>query len=167
VFLTSGTNSYLNVLTQSGEEFHEASNGKVTCAVPHQQGDLRLLHAEVFGYLDLSHTAVFKDCADLQGKLCLEKFLFSIGKSEVCKDVSASLGYASNTVAPFLCFGSHLNSAFLYNPNPPDGFQRLLHAYTIILIMVYLSRIPTVPKKATAALTPAASTRRGRLDESA
>ena len=42
-----------NVLTQSGEEFHEASDREVTRAIPHQQRDLRLLHAEDFGDLRL------------------------------------------------------------------------------------------------------------------
>lgn len=75
-----------------------------------------MLNAENFGHLDLSHAAVLKDCVDLEDKLRLEKFLFRIGKAEVCKDVSAALGYASNPVASLLRFGFHFNSAFLYDP---------------------------------------------------
>ena len=45
VFLAGGPDGDFNILTQSCEKFHEPSDGKVTRAVPHQQGDLRLLHA--------------------------------------------------------------------------------------------------------------------------
>jgi len=42
MFLTRGPDSDFHVLTQSREEFHQSANGKVTGAIPHQQGDLRL-----------------------------------------------------------------------------------------------------------------------------
>ena len=40
-----------NILAQSCEEFHEASDREITRAVSHQQRDLGLLHAEDFGDL--------------------------------------------------------------------------------------------------------------------
>ncbi len=46
MLLTGGPDGDFNVLTQSGEEFHKASHGKVARAIPHQQGDLRLLHSD-------------------------------------------------------------------------------------------------------------------------
>ena len=80
------------------------------------------MNTEDFGHLDLSHAAFLKDCVDLQGKLRLEKLLFRIRQAKVCKDVSAALGYARNAVASFLCFGFHINSAFLddHAQLPPD-----------------------------------------------
>jgi hypothetical protein len=38
-------------------------------AIPHQQSDLRLLHAEDFGDLHLRHDFVLEDRVDLQGEL--------------------------------------------------------------------------------------------------
>ena len=116
MLLAGGADGDFDVLTQSREKFHEASNGKVTRAVPHQQGDLGLLHAENFGDLDLCHAAALEDGIDLQGELCLEQLLLRIGKAEVCKDVSAAFGYAGNAVVSFSCFGFHFSSAFLYSP---------------------------------------------------
>jgi len=116
MFLARGPDGDFNVLTESREEFHEASDGKVTRAVPHQQGDLRLLHAENFGDLDLCHAAALEDGIDLQGELRLEQFLLGIGKAKVCEDVSAAFGYADNSAACLFGFGFHFNSAFLYSP---------------------------------------------------
>jgi hypothetical protein len=53
VFPARGPDGNFNVLTQRSEEFHQASNGKITRAVAHEQGDLGLLHAENFGDRDL------------------------------------------------------------------------------------------------------------------
>lgn len=102
VFLARGPHGNLNVLTEGGEEFHQASNGKIARAVPHEQGDLRLLHAENLGNLDLGHAAVLEDGVNLQGELRLEQFLFGIGQAQVRKDVSAALGHAGNASA-FFC----------------------------------------------------------------
>lgn len=105
-----------NVLTQGDEELHKASDGKVARAVPHQQGDLRLLHTENSGNLGLLHAAALKNGMDLQGELRLEQFLFRIGKTKVCKNVSTSCGYANNSVACLFGFGFHFSSAFPYRP---------------------------------------------------
>src|SRR5271169_1298485 len=72
-----------NVLTESGEEFHKPSDREVTRAIPHRQRNLRLLHAEDFGDLNLCQAAVFEDRRDLQGELCLEQLLLGIGKAKV------------------------------------------------------------------------------------
>lgn len=116
MFLTAGPHGDFHVLPQSREKFHEASNGKVARAIPHQQGDLRLPHAENLGDLDLRHAAVLQNRIDLEGKLGLEQFLFGIGKAQVCKDVSAAFGYVSNALACFFHFGFHLSSAFRCGP---------------------------------------------------
>lgn len=116
MLLTGGPDGDFNVLTQSGEEFHKASDGKVARAIPHQQGDLRLLHSENFGDLDLCHPTTLENRVDLQGELSLEQFLFRIGKTEVCEDVSTAFGYANNSAACLFGFGFHFNSAFLYSP---------------------------------------------------
>ena len=94
MFLTGGPDGDFNILTQSSKELHKASNGKVTRAVPHQQRDLRLLHAENFGDLDLCHAAILEDRVDLQRELRLEQLLLGIGKAKVSKDVPAAFGYA-------------------------------------------------------------------------
>ena len=57
MFLAGGADGDFDVLAQGGEEFHEASDGEVTGAVAHHQGDLRLLHAENLGRLDLGHAS--------------------------------------------------------------------------------------------------------------
>lgn len=118
MLLSGGPDGDFNVLTQSREKFHEASDGEVTRAVSHQQGDLRLLYAEDFGDLDLCHAAPLEDSIDLEGELRLEQLLLRIGKAEVCKDVSAAVGYTGNAVVCFLGFGFgfHFSSAFLYSP---------------------------------------------------
>ena len=116
MLLAGGPDGDFNVLAESREELHEASNREVSRAVTHQQRDLRLLHAEDFGDLDLGHAAVLEDHIDLQGELCLEEFLFRIGKAKVCEDVSGALGYAGTAVVCFSCFGLHFSSAFLYSP---------------------------------------------------
>src|SRR5487761_643647 len=85
MFLASGPDGDFNVLAQSSKELHKTSNGKVTSAVPHQQGNLRLLHAEDFGDLDLCHAAFLEDGVDLQGELRLEQPLLGIGKAKVSK----------------------------------------------------------------------------------
>jgi hypothetical protein len=119
VFLAGGPDRDFNVLTQSSKELHKASNGEVTGTVPHQQGNLWLLHAEDFGNLDLCHAAVLKDGIDLQGELRLEQLLLRIGKPKVSKDVPAAFGYAGNTIARFLDFCFHFSSAFLDNHARP------------------------------------------------
>lgn len=116
MFLVGRPHGDFHVLTQSREEFHEAPDGKIAGTVPHQQGDLRLPHAENFGDLDLCHAAFFQDRIDLQSELSLEQFLFGIGKAQICKDVSAAFGYVSNALACFFRFGFHLNSASLCGP---------------------------------------------------
>src|ERR1019366_5998511 len=132
MFVARGPHRDFNVLTQSHEKFHETSDGEVTRAVPHQQGDLRLLHAENLGDLDLRHAAALEDRIDLQGELRLEQLLLRIGKAKVREDVSAALGYTGNAGVRFSCFGFHFSSA-----NPPDGLQLALHLYTSIHIYIY------------------------------
>ena len=129
----------LHVLTQNGEEFHEASDGKVARAVAHQQGDLRLLHPENFGDLNLSHATTLEDRVDLQSELRLEQFLFGIGKAKVCGDVSTAFGYADNSAACFFGFGFHFNSAFL-DSSARLPLQGAIHRYTSIHIDVYECR---------------------------
>lgn len=119
MLLARGPDSDFNVLTQSGEEFHKASNREVSRAIPHQQRDLRLLHPENLGDLDLCQAAVLEDRIDLQGELYLKQLLLGIGKAKVREDVSAALGYSGNILVCFSCFGSHFNSASLYNPARP------------------------------------------------
>jgi hypothetical protein len=116
MFLAAWPNGDLHVLAQCRQKLHKASDGKVTGAVPHQQRDLRLLHAENFGDLDLCHAAVLKDCIDLQRELRFEQFLFGIGKAKVCEHVSAALGYMSHAFGCFFRFGFHLSFAFLCGP---------------------------------------------------
>ena len=107
VFFAGGPDGDFNVLTQSGEEFHEASNRKIARTVPHQQGNLRLLHAEDFGDLRLRHAAVLEERIDLQRELGLEQFLFRIGKAKVRKYVSAAFSHTGNATASFSRFDFH------------------------------------------------------------
>jgi hypothetical protein len=116
MFLAGGPHRDFNVLTQSHEKFHETSDGEVTRAVPHQQGNLRLPHAENLGDFDLRHAAALEDRMDLQDEPRLEQLLLRIGKAEVREDVSAALGYTGNAGVCFSCFGFQLSSAFLYSP---------------------------------------------------
>lgn len=116
MFLASGPDGDFNIATQSREKFHQASNGKTASAVPHQQGNLGLLHAENFSDLDLCHAAVLEDCVDLQRELRLEQFLLRIGEAKVCKDVAAAFGHAANAVVGCSSFGIHFSFAFLYSP---------------------------------------------------
>ena len=58
-----------HVLARSREELHETSDREITRAIPHQQRDLRLPHAEDFGDLHLRHDFVLEDRVDLQGEL--------------------------------------------------------------------------------------------------
>ena len=113
MFLARWPDGDFNVLTQGSKELHKASNGEVTRTVPHQQRDLRLLHAKDFGDVDLCHAAVLKDGIDLQGELCLEQLLLRIRKAKVSKDVPAAFGYAGNAIGCFLGFRFHFSSAFL------------------------------------------------------
>jgi len=110
VFLARGPDGDFDVLEQGGEKLHEAANGKVARAVAHQQGDLRLLHAENFGDLHLGHAAVLEDRVDLQGELRFEQLLLGIGKSQVGKDVSAAFGYPGSALAGSSCLGFHFSS---------------------------------------------------------
>jgi hypothetical protein len=66
MLLTGGADGDFDVLAESREELHEASNREVSRAVAHQQRDLRLLNAEDFGDLDLGHAAVLEDRIDLR-----------------------------------------------------------------------------------------------------
>jgi hypothetical protein len=116
MLLARGPDDDFDVLTQSGEEFHKASNREVTRAIPHQQRDLRLLHAENFGDLHLCQAAVLEDRRDLQGELCLEQLLLRIRKAKVGEDVPAAFGYSGNILVCFFCFCSHFSFASLYNP---------------------------------------------------
>lgn len=113
MFLSGRPDGDFNILTQSREEFHEASDREITRTVSHQQGDLRLLHAEDFGDLDLCHAAILEDRIDLQRELRLKKLLLSIGKAKVGKDVPAAFGYAGNAIACFGGFHFHFSSASL------------------------------------------------------
>jgi len=70
MFLARGRNSDFHVLTQSREEFHQSANGKVTGAIPHQQGDLRLLHARILAISAWSFRCS-EDGVNLQGELRL------------------------------------------------------------------------------------------------
>lgn len=81
-----------NIVTQRSEKFHETPDGKVTGAISHQQGDLRLPHTENLGDLDLRHATILEERIDLQSEPRLEKFLLGIGKAKICKDVSAPFG---------------------------------------------------------------------------
>lgn len=134
VFLAGGPNSDFDVLTQSRKKFHEASNREVASAVPHQQGDLRLLHAENFGDLHLPHAAVLEDRIDLQRELRLEQLLLGIGKTKVCEDVPAAFGHAGNSMVRLFGFVFHSSSAFPDNRVRP---RQATHLYTSIHILVY------------------------------
>src|SRR5579864_1245323 len=113
MLLAAGADGDFNVLAQSREELHEASNREVSRPVAHQQRNLRLLHAEDFGDLHLCNAGVLEDRIDLKGELGLEEFLLGIGKAKVCEDVSTALGYAGGALACFSGFGVHFSSAFL------------------------------------------------------
>jgi hypothetical protein len=78
VLLAGWSNGHFNVLAQSGKKFHQASNGKITHTVSHQQRNLRLLHTENLGDLYLR------------------------------EDVSASFGYASAAAVLLSWLGSHI-----------------------------------------------------------
>jgi hypothetical protein len=116
MLLAGGPDGDFNVLSQSREEFHEASDRKVTRTIPHQQRDLRLLHAKNFGDFDLCHTMAIENPIDLQGELSLEHLLFGIGKTNVREDISAAFGYAGNILVCFFRFGFHFSSASLHSP---------------------------------------------------
>src|SRR5262245_17222545 len=105
MFPTGGSDSDFHVSAQCREKFHEASNGKVTSPIPHQQRDLRLLHPENFSDLNLCHATTRQDRIDLQGELGLEQLLFGVWNTKICKDVSAALGHMSYALACFLPFG--------------------------------------------------------------
>ena len=107
MFLARWPDSDFNVLAQGGKERHKTSDGEVTRTVPHEQGDLRLLHAEEFGDLGLFQTAALDDCMDLQGELRLEQFLLGVGKAKVGKDVPAAFGDAGKSMA--CSFGSRFH----------------------------------------------------------
>ena len=68
MLLAGGPDGDFNILAQSREELHEASDREVTRAIPHQQRDLRLPHTKDFGDLDLRHAFVLKYRIDLQGE---------------------------------------------------------------------------------------------------
>jgi len=48
---------------------YKSKTKEITRAIPHQQRDLRLPHAEDFGDLHLRHDFVLEDRVDLQGEL--------------------------------------------------------------------------------------------------
>lgn len=108
MLLAGWSNGDFNVLAQSGKKFHQASNGKITRTVSHQQRNLRLLHTENLGDLYLRHAAVFKDPVDLQRQPRLQQILFGIGQTQVGEDVSASFGYASAAAVLLSWLGSHI-----------------------------------------------------------
>ncbi|MCU1341615.1 MAG: hypothetical protein JWN92_1038 [Candidatus Acidoferrum typicum] len=107
MFLAARPDSYFYVLTQSGEEFHEARDGKSARAIPHQQGDLRLPHTKNFGDFGLRHPATLEDRVDLQCELGLDQFLLRVWKPKVRENVSASFEDPCNAPACVFCFGFH------------------------------------------------------------
>jgi len=113
VLLPCGAESDLDVLTEGRKEFHEASHGEAAGAVSHQQGNLRLLHAEDPGNLGLGLAAALEDSMDLQGELSLEQLLLRIGEAQVGKDILAALGDAGCAGARPFGFGFHANCALL------------------------------------------------------
>src|SRR5580692_1266574 len=117
MLLPSGPDDNFDVLAKSGKKFHETSDGEVARAVPHQQRNLRLLHPENFGNLDLLHATALENRVNLQGELRLQQFLLRIGKTEVGEHIPAAFGHASDALVRSLCFGFHLlSSAFPYSP---------------------------------------------------
>ena len=92
MLLAGGTEGNSDILTEGRKKFYEAPHGKAAGAVSHQQGDLRLLHAEDFGNLGLRLAAALEDGMDLQGELGLEQLLLGIGEAQIGKDVSAARG---------------------------------------------------------------------------
>ena len=57
-----GADGDFEVLAEGGEKFQEAAYAEVARAVAHEQGHLRLLHAENLGELDLGQAAGLEDC---------------------------------------------------------------------------------------------------------
>ena len=107
MWFAGGADGDLDVLSEGGEEFHEAADAEVAGAVAHEEGDLGLLDAEDFGDFDLGQVAVLEDGIDLEGELGLEQFLLGIGEAEVGEDVSAAFRYASDALLGLFCFGFH------------------------------------------------------------
>jgi len=122
MLLPGGANRDLNVLAKGCQEFHEATHGEATSTISHQQGNLRLLHAENFGDLGLRHAAALEDRMDLQSELRFKQFLFRVGKAQVRKDVLTALRNAASAAARSLGFCFHARFAFLC------GLVRLLPA---------------------------------------
>jgi hypothetical protein len=104
MFLATGPDGDFYILSKGCQKLHEAADGKIARAIPHQQRDLRLPHAENFGDLDLGHASVLEDYIELQSELRPDQFLFGIGKAQVCEDISAAFGYASHTLIRLLRF---------------------------------------------------------------
>jgi hypothetical protein len=116
MLLAGRSDGDFNVLAQSCEELHEASDREVTRAISHQQGDLRLPYAENCGDLDLCQAAALDDRIDLKGELRLEQLLLGIGKAKVREDVSAAFSDSGNVLMCFLSFGFHLVLPFFIVP---------------------------------------------------
>lgn len=102
-----------HISTQGCEKFHQAPNRKIARSVPHQQRNLRLLHAKNFGDLCLCHAAVLENRIDLQRELGLKQLLLRTGKPKVSKYVSTAFGYSGNSTASLFGFPFHFSSAFL------------------------------------------------------
>ena len=55
-----------NVLSQSGEEFHQPPDRKISGTVAHQRGDMRLLDSEDFPSFCLCKVAFLDDAINLK-----------------------------------------------------------------------------------------------------
>src|SRR5713101_9655742 len=102
----------LHVLPKRGEKFDEAADGKITGAVAHQRGYMRLLDAENLSSLRLGEAALTDDLVDLQCQASLEKLLLRVRQAEIGKDVAAAR-FCSDS-----CFVAHVSSAFPCNAAP-------------------------------------------------
>ena len=75
VLLPRGPDDNLNVLSERGEELHEALDGKGSGAVAHQCGNVRLPYTENLSRFRLLEAALLDEAVDLEGELGLQEFL--------------------------------------------------------------------------------------------
>ena len=71
MLLPRGPDDNLHILSERGEEVHEALDGKGSGAVAHQCGNVRLLDAENLSRFRLLEAALLDEAVDLQSEFGL------------------------------------------------------------------------------------------------
>lgn len=89
----SGTDGYLDILSEGGEKLHQALDGERSRAITHQRRDVRLFNAKYFASLRLCDAELPDKTVDPQRKLSFQQFLFRMGQAEIGENVSAVFRY--------------------------------------------------------------------------